>query len=79
MTINCPWSGVLCKIVPHGGRMIMRKMVDQHKTTQVELVTDLKAVGSTNTTGNTLHRNRWKTCSTHNVSLLKNPHVQTHH
>ncbi len=59
-TINRPWSGALCKILPHGVRMIMRKVRDQPRTTWEELVNDLKAVGTTITKqniGNTLCRN----------------------
>ena len=46
-SINRPQSGALCKISPHGVRMIMRKVRDQPQTTQEELVNDLKAVGTT--------------------------------
>lgn len=49
-----------CKILTHGMRMIMRKIVDQPKTTLQELVNDLKAVGTIvkkNTAGKTLSTN----------------------
>ncbi len=73
-TINRPRSGAPCKISPHGVWMIMRKVRDQPRTTQEELVNDLKAVGTTvtkQTIGNTLRRNRLKSCSTRKVPLLK--------
>ncbi len=38
-------SGAPCKIWPHGVRMRMRKVRDQPRATQEELVNDLKAVG----------------------------------
>jgi len=56
ITINRPWSGAPCKNSPHGLRMIMRKVRDQPRTTQEELVNDLKALGTTvikQTIGNT--------------------------
>ena len=78
-TINQPWSGAPCKVSPHGVRMIMRKVRDQPRTTQEELVNDLKAVGTTVTKqniGNTLRRNGLKSCSACKVPLLKKAHVQ---
>lgn len=51
-------------------------MVDLHKTTQVELVSDLKAV-SKNTTSNTIH-NGLKSCSAWKVQLPKESHIQAH-
>jgi len=56
--------------------MIMRKVRDQPRTTQEELVNDLKAVGTTvtkQTIDNTLRRNGLKSCK---VPLLKKAHVQ---
>lgn len=54
-------------------RCLMRKVADQPKTTRDDLVSDLKAVGTTvtkNTIGNTRHRYRLKSCrfpcNTHN-------------
>ena len=70
ITINRPRSGAPCKISPHGVRMIMRKVRDQPRTTQEELVNDLKAVRTTvtkQTIGNTLRRNGLKSCSAHKV------------
>ena len=78
-TINRPRSGAPCKILPHGVRMITRKVRDQPRTTREELVNDLKAVGTTVTKqniGNTLCRNGLKSCSTRKVPLLKKAHVQ---
>ncbi len=74
ITINRPRSGAPCKISPHGVRMIMRKVRDQPRTTQKELVNDLKAVGTTvtkQTIGNTLRHNGLKPCSARKVPLLK--------
>jgi len=59
--------------------MIMRKVRDQHTTTQEELVNDLKAVATTVTKqiiGNTLYRNGLKSCSTRKVLLLQKAHVE---
>lgn len=36
ITISRPWSGAPCEILPHGVRMIMRKVVDQPKTTRTD-------------------------------------------
>ena len=61
--------------------MMMRKVRDQPRTTQEELVNDLKAVGTTvmkRTISNTLHREGLKSCCTHKVPLLKKAHVQAH-
>ncbi len=80
-TINRSWSGAPCKILPHGVRMIMRKVRDQPRTTREELVIDLKAVGTTVTKQNigyTLRRNGLKSCSTCKVPLFKKSHVQAH-
>lgn len=46
ITIDHPRSGAPCKIMPHGVRIIKRKVVYQHKTTREELANDLKAVGT---------------------------------
>jgi len=62
ITINHPLSWAPCKILPHGVRMIMRKVRDQPRTTRVELVNDFKAVGTTVTKqaiGNTLCAMDW--------------------
>uniref|UniRef100_A0AAZ1WWV6 CSD domain-containing protein n=1 Tax=Oreochromis aureus TaxID=47969 RepID=A0AAZ1WWV6_OREAU len=51
--ISRPRSRASCKILPHRVRMIMRKMVDQPKTTWEELFNDLMAAWTT-VTKNTL-------------------------
>ena len=59
--------------------MLMRKVRDQPRTTQEELVNDLKAVGITvtkRTISNTLHREGLKSCCVCKVPLLKKAHVQ---
>lgn len=72
--MNRPPSGVLCRI----GVRIMRKGVDQPKTTW-EHVNHLNIVGTTkNTIGNTVCCNRFKSCRTKNVPLLKKAHEQAH-
>ena len=55
-------------------------MRDNPRTTQGELVNDLKAAGTTvtkKTIGNILHRNGLKYCRTRKVPLLKEAHVQS--
>lgn len=79
MTVSRPQSGALCRILPHGVKMVIRKVENQSKTTQGALVNDLKAVRTTvtkNTTGNTLCCNGLKPCSAHQVTLLKTAHAQ---
>lgn len=44
--INCPQSGALCNVLPHGVRMIIRQVLDQPKTAWEELLNDLKATGT---------------------------------
>ncbi|KAI4876466.1 hypothetical protein NFI96_002537 [Prochilodus magdalenae] len=81
MTVSRPQSGAPCKISPGGVSLIMRKVRNQTKTTQRELVNDLKAVGTTvtkKTIGSTLRRNVLKSCSARKVPLLKKAHVQAH-
>ncbi len=59
--------------------MILRKVRDQPRTTQKDLINDLKKAGttvSTVTISNTLHRHGLKSCSTHKDPLLKPAHVQ---
>ena len=77
VTANLPRSGALCKILPCGISMMMRKVRDQPSTTQEELVNDLKAV-TKRTISNTLHREGLKSCCAHQVPLLKKAHVQAH-
>ncbi len=45
-TLNLPQTGAPCKISPRGVSMIMRMVRNQHRTTQEDLVNDLKAAGS---------------------------------
>ena len=85
MTVNHPQSGAPCKISPHGASMIMRKVRDQPRTTQQDLVkdlvNDLKRAGTTiskKTISNTLRRHGLKSCSARKVPLLKPAHVQAH-
>ncbi len=59
--------------------MIIRTVRNQSRTTQEDLVNDLKAAGTIvakKTIGNTLHREGLKPCSAHKVPLLKKAHVQ---
>jgi hypothetical protein len=59
--------------------MIMRKVRDQPKTTQQDLVNDLKRAGTTvskKTISNTLRRHGLKSCGARKVPLLKPAHVQ---
>lgn len=44
--INCPQSGALCNMLPHGVRMIIWQVLDQPKTAWEELLNDLKATGT---------------------------------
>ncbi|KAK6310868.1 hypothetical protein J4Q44_G00189230 [Coregonus suidteri] len=79
MTVNHPRSGAPCKISPRGASMIMRKVRDQPRTTQQDLVNDLKRAGTTvskKTISNTLRRHGLKSCSARKVPLLKPAHVQ---
>ncbi len=59
--------------------MIMRTVKNQPRTTQDNIVNDLKAAGTIvtkKTIGNTLCREGLKSCSSHEVPLLKKAHVQ---
>src|SRR4029434_7610901 len=63
-------SGAPCKISPRAVSVIIQKVQNNPKTTQEELVNDLKAAGTTvtkKTIGNTLRRNGLKYCSTRKV------------
>ena len=78
-TVNRSRSGAPCKISPRAVSVIIRKVQNNPRTTQGELVNDLKAAGTTvtkKTIGNTLRRNGLKYCSTRKVPLLKEAHVQ---
>ena len=78
VSANLPWSGIPCNILPPGISM-MRKVRDQPRTTQEELVNDLKAVGTAvtkRTISNTLHREGLKSCWARKVPLLKKAHVR---
>ncbi|KAK3537882.1 hypothetical protein QTP70_022155, partial [Hemibagrus guttatus] len=79
ITVNLPRSGAPCKISPRGVSVIMRTVRNQPRTTQEDLVNDLKAAGTIvtkKTTGNTLCREGLKSSSTHEVPLLTKAHVQ---
>ncbi len=70
ITINLPWTGAPCKISPRGVSMIMRTVRNQPRTTQEDLVNDLKAAGTIvtkKTIGNTLRREELKSCSARKV------------
>src|SRR4029434_5330128 len=78
-TVTRSRSGAPCKISPRAVSVIIRKVQNNPRTIQGELVNDLKAAGTTvtkKTIGNTLRRNGLKYCSTHKVPLLKEAHVQ---
>src|SRR4029434_6492907 len=70
-TVNRSRSGAPCKISPRAVSVIIRKVQNNPRTTQGELVNDLKK-----TIGNTLRRNGLKYCSTRKVPLLKEAYVQ---
>ena len=79
MTVNLPRSVAPCKISPCGASMIMRKVRDQPRTTQQDLVNYLKSARTTvskKTISYTLRRHGFKSCSARNVPLLKPAHVQ---
>ena len=74
-----PSAGAPCKISTRGASMIMRKVMDQPRTTHQDLVNDLKRAGTTvskKIISNTLHHHGLKTCKAHKVPLLKPTHVQ---
>ncbi len=78
---NChlPRIGAPCKISPRGVSMIMRMVRNQSRTTWEDLFNDLKAAGTIvikKTIGNTLRHEGLKSCSAHNVPLLKKANVQ---
>ncbi len=56
LTVNLPQTGTPCKISPRGVSMVMRTVRNQPRTTQEDLVNDLKAAGTifTKNTTNTL-------------------------
>ncbi|KAI4871646.1 hypothetical protein NFI96_003526 [Prochilodus magdalenae] len=79
MTVSLPRTGAPRKISPRGVSMILRKVRNQPRTTQEELVNDLKRAGTTvskATVGNTLRRHSLKSCRARKVPLLKSAHVQ---
>src|SRR4029434_10988746 len=76
-TVHRSRSGAPCKISPRAVSVIIRKVQNNPRTTQGELVNDLKAAGTTvtkKTIGNTLRRNGFKYC-TRKVPLLHEAHV----
>ncbi len=78
-TVNLALSGAPCKISPRGVSMIMRIARNQPRTTQEDLVNDLKAartIGNKKTIVNTLHRDGLKSCSARKVPLLTKAHAQ---
>src|SRR4029434_1166119 len=78
-TVNRSRSGAPCKISPRAVSVIIRKVQNNPRSTQGELVNDLKAAATTvtkKTIVNTLRRSGLKYCSTRKVPLLKEAHVQ---
>src|SRR4029434_1874473 len=78
-TVHRSRSGAPCKISPRAVLVIIRKVQNNPRTTQGELVNDLKPAGTTvtkKTIGNKLRRNGLKNCSPREVPLLKEAHVQ---
>src|SRR4029434_7156111 len=78
-TVHRSRSGAPCKISPRVVLVIIRKVQNNPRTTQGELVNVLKAAGTKvtkKTIGNTLRRNGLKYCSTRKVPLLREAHGQ---
>src|SRR4029434_4508852 len=81
-TVNRPGSGAPCKISPCAVSLIIQRCGISPELHGGSLVNDLKAAGTTvtkKTIGNTLRRNfdaGLKYCSTREVPLLKEAHVQ---
>lgn len=78
-TNNHPLSSAPCKILLNEERMIMRKLRDQPRTSQEELVNDFKAVGTTvikQTIGKAQCHDGLKSCSASKVPMLKKAHIQ---
>ncbi len=79
ITVSLPRTGAPCKISPRGVSVIMRTVRNQPRTTQEDLVNDLKAAGTIvtkKTIGNTLRHEGLKSCSARKLPLLKKAHVQ---
>ncbi len=79
ITVNLPRTGAPCNTSHSRVSMIMRTVRNQPRTTWEDLVNDLKAAGTIvtkKTIGNTLRRERLKSCSTRKVPRLKKAHVQ---
>ncbi len=79
ITVNLPRTGAPCNTSHSRVSMIMRTVRNQPRTTREDLVNDLKAAGTIvtkKTIGNTLRRERLKSCSTRKVPRLKKAHVQ---
>src|SRR4029434_2424539 len=77
-TVHRSRSGAPCEISPCAVSVIIRKVQNNPRTTQGELVNDLKAAGTTvtkKTIGNTIRHNGLKSCSARKVPLLKEAHV----
>ncbi len=80
ITVSLPRTGAPYKISPRGVSLIMRTVRNQPRTTRDDLVNDLKAAGTIvtkKTIGNTPRREGLKSCSTSNVPLLKEAHIQS--
>ncbi len=73
--------GLHARSPPRGVSMITKTVRNQPRTTQEDLVNDLKAAGTIvtkKTIGNTLRREGLKSCSACKIPLLKKAHVQAH-
>ncbi len=78
ITVSLPRTGAPCKISPRGVSMIMRMVRNQPRTTQEDLVNDLKAAGTIvtkKTIGRRLRRKGLKSCSARKAPLLKKAHI----
>lgn len=72
ITFSHLWSEVPCKILPHGVKMTMRKMVDQPKNSCEDLANNLCDHSHQEQHFNTVNWNGLKSCR---VPLLNKAHV----
>ena len=74
LTLDLSWSGAPRKISQQGIKLMMRKVREQLRTLQQELVDDIKAAGTTITKitiTNTLHQSGLKSCSARKIPQIK--------